>query len=451
MTFEKYKSKITPLILLLMGLFASLPTLQFYGQVNGMWLSYAGMLLLPLVFYIKEPGNFSLRFGGLVGLCLGVFIFIPSHLVLLFAFYCFCFLVIESFIGKLNRLALVLMVLASPIAYYLFEVFGFPIRLMLTKCATFILNFVGFSCQSIGNIIEINGVAFSVDPVCMGLNMVMTSMLGSLILISFFEKNKKQYFTNIGLSLSIGLTLLFVIVANLFRIIFIVLLKAAPETTLHEMIGLGAMIFVVLMPLYFILPYISNYFSKKNQKVNVQNNVNVLLKNVSIGILLLGLVFTNQSHPTIIKETLDQKTRAVTLEGYKKDILKFANGLEVVALENEKNLVYIKPQYEYRITNHSPLICWQGSGYEIKNENIIEVGQYKIFTAELVGTHDKYYTAWWFDNGKYKTIGNLDWRWKVWQGEEPFRLINVSCRDFSQLYMEVEWLMEKDLFLGKVD
>ncbi len=451
MTFEKYKPFIAPSILLLMGLLASLPTLQFYAQVNGMWLSYVGMLFLPLVFYIQEPGKLSLRFAGLVGLCLGVFIFIPSHLILLFAFYCFCFLVIESFIGKLNRLAMVLMVLASPIAYYLFEVFGFPIRLMLTKCATWILNFAGFPYQSMGNVIEINGTAFSVDPVCMGLNMVMTSMLGSLILISFFEKNKKQYFTNVGLLLSVGLTLGLVVFANLFRIIFIVLFEAAPETTLHEVIGLAAMIVAVFFPLYFFLPKISNYFS--THKVTPshlvskdKSNVNILLKRSLLGILLVSLIFANQTHPTVVKEVLDAKTRNVKIEGYQKDILKFANGLEVVSLENDRSLVYIKPQYEYRITNHSPLICWQGSGYEIKNENTIEVGKYEIFTAELIGHYDKYYTAWWFDNGKNKTIGNFDWRWKVWQGEESFRLINVSCRDFSQLYMEVEWLIDQDLF-----
>lgn len=111
---------------------ASLPTLQFYAQVNGMALAYAGMLLLLLVFYIRAPEHLSLRFGALAMFCLVVFIFIPSHLILLFGFYCFCFLVMESFLGKLNKLAIVLMVLASPIAYYLFEVFGFPIRLLLT-------------------------------------------------------------------------------------------------------------------------------------------------------------------------------------------------------------------------------------------------------------------------------------------------------------------------------
>ncbi len=446
MILEKNKRIVVPVIILLLGLLFSLPTLQFYAQVNGMWLSYAGMLFLPLVFYIKSPNHLSLRFSILVATCLGMFILIPSHLILLFGFYCFCFLVIEGFLGKLNKLALVLMVLASPIAYYLFEVFGFPIRLMLTKWAAGILNFGGFPCQSVGNILEVNGIPFSVDPVCMGLNMVMTSMLGSLILISFFEKNKKQYFTNIGLLLSILSSLVFVVIANLFRIVMIVLWEAAPETTLHEVIGLGSMVLFVFVPLYFFLPYISEYFSKPIITTITTKNVNVLLRNVLIGVFLVGICVANQSHPTVAKEALDLKTRNVSINGYDKDVLKFPNELEVVELKSAQHLIYIKSQYPYRITNHNPLICWQGSGYEIKNENVLEVNQHQVFTAELVAKNDRYFTAWWYDNGNYKTIGNFDWRWKIINGEPNFRLVNVSSRDFSQLYMEVDWLLKQNLF-----
>jgi len=446
MIFEKHKSYVVPVIILLLGLLASLPTLQFYAQVNGMWLSYAGMLFLPLVFYIKAPEHLSLRFSVLVAACLGVFIFIPSHLILLFGFYCFCFLVIESFLGKLNKLALVLMVLASPIAYYLFEVFGFPIRLILTKWAAGILNLTGFPCQSVGNVLEVNGTPFSVDPVCMGLNMVMTSMLGSLILISFFEKNKSKYFTNIGLLLSIISSLVFVVLANLFRIVMIVLTEAAPETKLHELLGLISMIVFVFIPLYFFLPKISKYFSTPSTVSPSVKNVNTLLRNLSIGIFLIGICIANQKHPTVVKEILDEKTRAVFIDGYQKDVLQFPNDLEVVELKSNQHLIYIKSQYPYRITNHSPLICWQGSGFEIKNENVLEVNQHQVFTAELVSPNDRYFTAWWYDNGDFKTIGNFDWRWKTMNGESLFRLINVSSRDFSQLYMEVEWLLNKNLF-----
>ena len=347
MISEKNKTYVAPVTILLLGLLASLPTLKFYGQVNGMLLSYVGMLFLPLVFYIKAPEHLSLRFTALVIACLGVFILIPSHLVLLFGFYCFCFLVIESFLGKLNKLALVLMVLASPIAYYLFEVFGFPIRLILTKWAAAILNFTGFPCQTMGNILEVNGTPFSVDPVCMGLNMVMTSMLGSLILISFFEKNKSQYFTNLGLLISLIASLVFVVIANLFRIVMIVLTKALPETTLHEVLGLVSMIAFVFIPLYFFLPKIAKHFSKPASANPSVKNVNTMLRNISLGVLLIGICVANQKHPTVVKEVLDQKTRSVVVEGYEKEVLKFPNDLEVVELKS---------------TAHSDPFRWQKPG-----------------------------------------------------------------------------------------
>ncbi len=446
MIFEKNKTFLITIILVLVGLLCSLPTLQFYAQVNGMVLAYAGMLFLPLAFYIKKPAYLSMRFALSTLACLGIFILIPSHLILLFGFYCFCFLVMESFLGKLNKLAFILMILASPIAYSLFEVFGFPIRLTLTKWAASILNFSGFDCQSTGNLLEVNGAIFSVDPVCMGLNMVMTSLLGSLILISFLEKKCLQYFTNIGLLLNLIASLAFVILANLFRIVLIVLWKAMPGTTLHEMIGLCSMVAFVFVPLYFLLPIILRYFSKPDSDENVIRPINSQLRNSSIFVLLVGLFIANQVHPNIQKEVLDEQTRSVNLAGYEKEILQFPNDLEVVALKSEQHLIYIKSQYPYRISNHSPLICWQGSGHEIKNERVLEVNQHLVFTAELISENDSYYTAWWYDNGKYKTIGNTDWRWKLMKGEPSFRLVNVSAKDFSQLYMEVEWLLAQDLF-----
>ena len=271
-------------------------------------------------------------------------------------------------------------------------------------------------------------------------------MLGSLILISFFEKNKSKYFTNVGLLLSIVSSLVFVVIANLFRIVMIVLTEAAPETTLHELLGLISMVVFVFIPLYFFLPKISKYFSNPSTTSPSVKNVNNLLRNVSICIFLIGICVANHKHPTVVKEILDEKTRAVSIDGYQKDVLQFPNDLEVVELKSNQHLIYIKSQYPYRITNHSPLICWQGSGFEIKNENVLEVNQHQVFTAELVSPNDRYYTAWWYDNGDFKTIGNFDWRWKTMNGEPLFRLINVSSRDFSQLYMEVEWLLNKNLF-----
>ena len=446
MILDKKKHLAAPVITLLLGLLVSLPTLRFYAQVNGMWLSYMAMLLLPLFFYIKTPGDFSLRFGGLVGACLVVFYFIPSHLILLFGFYSFSFLVVEIFLGKLNKLAFVLMILASPIAYYLFEVFGFPIRLTLTNWAAAILNLFGLGCQSQGNVLEIGNNTFSVDPVCMGLNMVMTSMVGSMIMISFFEKKRQQVFSNTGLGLSLISALSLVVFSNLIRIILIVIFAAEPESFLHEAIGLIALVVGVFIPLYFLLFSISKIFSKPLAKKENKNTVKALFKTTLLPTLLLGLFIANQSHTTIAKEQLDAKAKQVDIESYQKKILNFAGGEEVLQYQFEEKLIYIKSQHPYRITNHNPLICWQGSGYEIKNENTLEVGEYQVIFAELVSKKDKYFTAWWFDNGKYKTIGNLDWRWQVLQGAPHFYLINVSAKDFSSLYMEVNYLIEQQLF-----
>ena len=443
---ENYQNLIKPAFLLLLAAIVSFPTLSFYSQVNGMWISYAAMLTLPVVFYIKSIGNLSIRFGVLAAICLVAFYFIPSHLILLFGFYSLCFLVVESFIGKLNKLAFILMILASPIAYYLFEIFGFPIRLKLTEWASQLLNLCSFNSSTEGNILLLDGQYFSVDPVCMGLNMAMTSMIASIILISFYEKQQKRSFSNLGLVMSISSALILVVFSNLIRIVLIIIFNAAPETFLHEGIGLVAMMIGVLLPLYFLLSYFSKWFSKKNLFEPIKNKINQKFKISLIGILLLGFLTANHTREFLTNEKLNTSSKLINIEGYEKEVLTFNGGTEVLKYQLHEKLIYIKSQAPQRITNHNPLICWQGSGFEIKNERTIEVGDRKVIFAEMINTNETYFTAWWFDNGKYKTIGNLDWRWKAINDNQPFYLINVASKDFSSLYMEVDWLIDQNLF-----
>ena len=446
---QKYQSYAIPLLLLLLGGLASYHTLHFYSQVDGLWLSYAAMLFLPVILYIENPQNKSKRFAWLSLASLGLFIVLPSHLILLFAFYCFSFYVVESHFGQLNKLAIFLLVLASPIAYYLFQIFGFSIRLYLTRFAATLLSLGGMNCQAKGNLLELNGNIFSVDPVCMGLNMVMTSMLAALILISFYEKKNKINLTYLALFVSAIFALILVILANLFRILGIILTKAAPETFLHEAIGLICMVVFVLVPLYFSIPFIYKHFNKSvfsfNKKDKGSSKKNWGEKALLL-VLLGGIMLGNLIYPQLKEDTLDTKTADVEIDGYDKNLLTFPNGYKVVQYEADNSLVYIKTQHPYRVTNHNPLICWQGSGYEVKNENLLEVGDKKVFTAQLVSDEEQLFTAWWYDNGSHKTTAHLDWRLRMMKGEKPFRMVNVSAVDFSALYQEVDYLLSVDLF-----
>ena len=91
------------------------------------------------------------------------------------------------------------------------------------------------------------------------------------------------------------------------------------------------------------------------------------------------------------------------------------------------------------------MICWVGSGYEfkqIKKETIVDK---EIYTGTLEKGADKLFTAWWFDNGKCKTIKHLEWRWRSLKGEGEFVLVNVSTTTEQELRNKVNEFLKSDL------
>src|SRR5688572_20124678 len=161
--------KVVAVLILYAALFTA--TLNSYIQ----WQSVnfiTGLIAIPLIVkFTKETksnryGIFALIFG-LISLLL------PINTILYFAFLFSFLFVIESFCGKTNLLLLFLLIFLSPVFRYFINVFSFPIRLQLTQWAGAIMNMIGIENQVQGNMIFCRGNQFSVDPTCMGLNMLL--------------------------------------------------------------------------------------------------------------------------------------------------------------------------------------------------------------------------------------------------------------------------------------
>ncbi|NJO91208.1 MAG: archaeosortase/exosortase family protein, partial [Chloroflexia bacterium] len=145
--------------------------------------------------------------------------------------------------------------------------------------STQIISFVNDSIQSSGNQIFFNGEKFTVDPECMGLKMVITGYLLTLVMIAWFERRSKKELTFLKVILILLIVSILIIISNLFRIIGIIFAKAAPETFLHEMIGISSLIVYVVIPVYFL----SRFFYKKFAtpvKLKIEKG---LQKNLSYG------------------------------------------------------------------------------------------------------------------------------------------------------------------------
>jgi exosortase N len=88
------------------------------------------------------------------------------------------------------------------------------------------------------------------------------------------------------------------------------------------------------------------------------------------------------------------KSSYVELTGYMKSI---AND-NVIKFENDNALIYIKPSCHFFGPDHSPTICWKGSGYDFINIKTEKIGSDEIYTAELKKDNEILQIAWWFDN-----------------------------------------------------
>ena len=446
-----------PLGLIVLAIVICYDTLWYYGKFQ---LSVMGFLLLPFVLQIEKTASKSFRYGlGLLFLFF-FYLLIPSKLLLLFAFYAFLFFVIESQIGRVHLLAPILVVASSPLIYYTFELFGFPIRFQLTKIAVILLQNMGYACQAEGNWIAFNEQLFSVDPVCMGLNMALTSILAAIILMRFYSWQTGQVWSIVGIGFVLITTLGLVIVGNLIRILLLILTGIEAEHPLHEGIGLMVMVLLVLLPLYgffqylklrnlkfisFIPFFIKNkpLHSVKTKKLQA-NSLKFVMSYYLISIIfLIALFFTHWTHPQLTIEKLDHITTSLNLDGYEKDIFNFKNRIEVLRFTSERAIIYIKNQDPFRLTNHNPLICWRGSGYEFKAEKLLEVGTKQVYIATLHKDHQILYTAWWLDNGNHQTTSSFDWRWQAFQTKQAYQMVNVTSADFSTLYIEVERLLSK--------
>ena len=131
---------------------------------------------------------------------------------------------------------------------------------------------------------------------------------------------------------------------------------------------------------------------------------------------------------------------AITVDGHNKDISTVAANAPVVdgyttqrisadilKLENDHSLIYIKAIAGFYSAEHNPMICWRGSGYELKQIAEEEMGGSKVYTALLQNGSDQLFTAWWYENGSNRTIDQLNWRMDALTGGNNYSVVNVTA------------------------
>lgn len=403
-----------------------------YRNIPLMFPLLLGSLALPYVSRSSvSKGN--LRYALLAGMIGFLLLFVRSNSLYYFLAAFTLLFIIETYWGRLNQLPFVLALVVSPIVSNVVYIWSFPIRLTLSKWAAGTLQLVGLDIQANGNMILFAGNNFAVDPACVGLNMVVTTLVLGLVILANFEKQFNRTSKLQEVIPFIILLLLGAVLANFIRILTLILFHILPEHPLHDIIGLASMICYTLVPFYFITKY---FFQKKanlpSSELSTTTSVSTPFPKLRNQIILLALFILQiisglQFLRTPIEDV--QAVQEVAINGFEKTITERG----VLKLQNEEALIYIKPPVQFFQGSHDPRFCWQGSGYHFSEVTLKRLANKDVYLATLKKDKDMLYTAWWYKNSTSETPFEWTWRWETLRGADGFYLINITTMDQSTL------------------
>lgn len=436
-TQEKIIFSIALCMLVIGGVFAF--PLSYVSNSNEL----IGLCLLPFVLAVRQGNRFNYVFF-LLFIAFGIGAWsLHVRMFYFFALAFYLFWVIELLWGAVNLLSVFLLGWMSPFFFQVSVILGFPIRLQLSEIAGSLLQQIGVNVIIEGNMMLLNGNSFTVDEACMGLHMLaMTLLMGVFIL----AHASKVFGKSLGVKLMLGffvLAFLLNVISNLFRIMLLVLFKVAPANPLHDVIGILCMIFYILIPLY----YVGQWATKKYGFTPMPKSNNLRLswlgKTSVVCIALTLLAAGVRIHQQRTQSGFAHAT--VHAPGYV--ITEIDDG--VTKLVNEEALIYIKPIPEFFSGEHTPLLCWKGSGYSFSKIQKEHVLGHEIYMGQLVKDDQVLYTAWWYDNASVQTIDQFDWRLRMLRGEKNFALVNITSHDVATLKENIEVVLAHSLLLAK--
>ena len=394
-----------------------------------------GVLALPLVTTIQPGVINNKRYGIIAAIGAVVTVLLPVNTLLYFTIAFACLFIVESFLGKVNWLPVCMIFMLSPVFQFAANVFSFPIRLELTNLAGHIMNRVMGHVTVEGNMIFCNGNEFSVDPACMGLNMMITSLLLQLVVIAMYQRKLKLQLVWWQITGLLVVAFLLNVISNLFRIISLVWFNILPGTYTHDLVGIGCLIVYVIIPVLALTRLVIRYKGRA-LTLKADSAVTFSLKRM-VGIQLLLMLAIGWCAYTVIskcKAIDNASATVVSIPGYESTRIT----AEIVKLQNSESLIYIKRIPGFYSADHHPMICWKGSGYLFKQVKQETIGKQPVYTALLQNGKDQLYTAWWYDNGARRTIDQLSWRSQMLSGASAYSVVNVTAGNKQQLIKEIE-------------
>jgi len=436
---SKEKALLTLFLLIgvIGGLLAFTPA--YFSNTNVL----IGLCLFPLTLFITGPrrNNYLYLITIVSFAALAV-----TYKVRIFYFFSLAFYflwLIELFLGRLNTLILFLIVFMSPFFLQVITILGFPLRLTLSGLAGEMLKLVGVDVQVSGNMMILDGAMFSVDEACMGLNMLAISLLMGVFVLAFHHRILKRNLDLYSVGVFFAVAVILNMVANVVRIVALVYFMIPAEDPMHEVIGILCLIVYVIIPLQFLGRWLVRRYGKpKNETASASlftRRNRFIIAIIPLVVLCAGLTIKNNGQSSSV-------AHANVYFGKAKPVL-LSDG--VTKISTDDLLIYVKTIPEFFTGEHTPLMCWKGSGYEFSGIATATVAGIAIYKGTLINEGKTLHTAWWYSNGRVETISQIDWRMRMFKGEPGFCLVNVTAEEEITLMDAVESILRTNPLIAK--
>ena len=350
------------------------------------------------------------------------------------------FFVTEFFFGRLQTLTFITAALIAPAIDFVVNVFSFPIRLWLTGVAGNILAGINPQVTTTGNMILLRNNEFSVDPACMGLQMMLTSLLCGVMLIALYQRRYQKVLSLTGIVVVLVVIAGLNIIANLFRIILLVQFALPPETMAHDAMGIATLLIYVILPLLPGIKWMLQCYGKVRPAYNGVQPIPLYgwLLHAVLAAGIIGGHFFITPKSTASGE-MDQQVKH--LSGYSYAVL---DG-HIIKQTKDNALLYVKGIPGFYFTDHQPMICWKGSGFGFYKIQEATIQGAKVYTAELKKENSTLYTAWWYESRTRRSSSQLEWRWDALCSGNNYYLVNITVEDKSLLEPEIRALLHTHL------
>jgi exosortase N len=435
-SFAKKKLSL-PFLLLATG-YAALAVFIAHDYLQLTSLSFTAGMMSLILLAEKRNGKASPRYAIVAILFVVLAFLAPVKTLLYFSFGFSLFYLLECMQYRLNFTAVVSLFLITPVSEYAANVFSFPIRLKLSSWVGNILSQFSDGSHATGNIIVHNGREFSVDPACMGLNMLIASLLIGLMTIGFYQRKMQRRLSPIVISLFLISVIALNVLSNITRMIVLVIFSISQDSLMHEITGLLCLLLYVMLPVAFLSKFIMARFGKPFPAPvkDLPGGFSWKKQFLLLGAVAAAAVYIIYTDSYSRFENLQEKKIA----GYNLSVPQPG----IVKLENSSSLLYVKFVRGFYDSDHNPTICWTGSGYVFTNVQQKKLAGFVLYTAILKKGKDQLHTAWWYSNGKHHTSDPFSWRYNAVKTGTTYAVVNVTAANQKDLEKELDAVIKKD-------